>query len=82
MTVISMAELLFWLTQVPPVYSGSMGADIRTVVLAWGISIFKPCHRKVCFQAGKKVKFVPAQWLRKDIISKCWAPEHFCCRCV
>ncbi|XP_070783619.1 growth/differentiation factor 2 [Enoplosus armatus] len=32
-----------------------MGADIRTVVLALGISIFKPCHRKVCFQAGKKV---------------------------
>ncbi|XP_056222238.1 growth/differentiation factor 2 isoform X2 [Seriola aureovittata] len=32
-----------------------MGADIRTVVLAWGISIFKPCHRKVCFHAGKKV---------------------------
>nr|UVC66230.1 bone morphogenetic protein 9 [Oplegnathus fasciatus] len=31
-----------------------MGADIRTVVLALGISIFKPCHRKVCFQAGKK----------------------------
>ncbi|XP_070708498.1 growth/differentiation factor 2 [Pempheris klunzingeri] len=32
-----------------------MGADIRTVVLALGISIFKPCRRKVCFQAGKKV---------------------------
>ncbi|XP_053269671.1 LOW QUALITY PROTEIN: growth/differentiation factor 2 [Pleuronectes platessa] len=32
-----------------------MGADIRTVVLAWGISIFRPCHRKVCFQAGKKL---------------------------
>lgn len=36
-----------------------MGADMRTVVLALRIAIFKPCHRKVCFQAGKKVKFVP-----------------------
>ncbi|XP_068439885.1 growth/differentiation factor 2 isoform X1 [Clinocottus analis] len=26
-----------------------MGADIRTVVLALGISIFRPCRRKVCF---------------------------------
>ncbi|XP_069011462.1 growth/differentiation factor 2 [Embiotoca jacksoni] len=32
-----------------------MGADIRTVFLALGISIFKLCHRKVCFQAGQKV---------------------------
>ncbi|XP_020500435.2 growth/differentiation factor 2 [Labrus bergylta] len=32
-----------------------MGADIRTVVLVFGISIFNFCNRKVCFQAGKKV---------------------------
>uniref|UniRef100_G3Q1R6 Growth differentiation factor 2 n=1 Tax=Gasterosteus aculeatus aculeatus TaxID=481459 RepID=G3Q1R6_GASAC len=31
-----------------------MGADIRTVVLALEISIFQPCRRKVCFQAGQK----------------------------
>lgn len=59
-----------------------MGADIRTVVLALGIAIFKPCHRKVCFQAWKKVKFVPTQWLRKHLISKCRAPDHSCSRCV
>uniref|UniRef100_UPI0037E70429 growth/differentiation factor 2 n=1 Tax=Semicossyphus pulcher TaxID=241346 RepID=UPI0037E70429 len=32
-----------------------MGADTRTVVLALGIFIFKPCHCKVCFEAGKKM---------------------------
>lgn len=37
---------------------------MRTVVLALGIAIFKPCHRKVCFQSGKKVKFVATTRLR------------------
>lgn len=39
---------------------------MRTVVLALGIAIFKPCHRKVCFQAGKKVKFVAITRLRRQ----------------
>ncbi|XP_068162006.1 LOW QUALITY PROTEIN: growth/differentiation factor 2 [Antennarius striatus] len=34
-----------------------MGADISTVILSLWITIFKPCHCKVCFQAGKKVYF-------------------------
>lgn len=59
-----------------------MGADVRTVVLALGIAIFKPCNRKVCFQAGNKVKFVSTQWLLKHLTSKCRASDHSCSRCV
>ncbi|XP_071768597.1 growth/differentiation factor 2 isoform X1 [Centroberyx gerrardi] len=35
-----------------------MGADLGTVALAWGISIFKPCRPKVCFQARRRRTFL------------------------
>ena len=82
MTVISMAKLLFWLTQVPLF---TLGAWERTSGL-WSLHGGSPfsdlATEKVCFQAGKKVKFVTAQRLGKDRISRCWAPGHFCCSCV
>lgn len=76
MTVISMDKLLFWLTQVSLFTLGAWERTLGQWSLNWGSPFSN-------FVTAKKVKFVPAQWLRKVLISICRAlPEYFCSRCV
>ena len=82
MAVISMATLLFWLTQVPLF---TLGAWERTSGLwpsHWGAPFSNLAIAKCILKPGKKVKFMPAQWLRRNLISECGAPDHSCSRSV